>query len=145
MLHRESTIVGAWLKPFSEPIPDLMSTEVPPLASSASEDRTVAILSYITLIGFVVAVVLFSTGKKTALGAYHLRQTLGLLVASVVLWMGAVVLAFIPIIGPLTAMVIWAGLFVRWLMGLIAAINGQQKPMPVLGDNFQKWFAGAFN
>jgi uncharacterized membrane protein len=55
------------------------------------------------------------------------------------------VLAFIPIIGPLTAMVIWAGLFVLWLMGLIAAINGQQKPMPVLGDNFQKWFAGAFN
>ena len=122
-----------------------MSTEVPPLASSASEDRTVAILSYITLIGFVVAVVLFSTGKKTALGAYHLRQALGLLVASVVLWMGAVVLAFIPIIGPLTAMIIWAGLFVLWLMGLIAAINGQQKPMPVLGDNFQKWFAGAFN
>lgn len=136
---------GACLKPFAEPIPDLMSTEATPIVPSTSEDRTVAILSYITLIGFIVAVVLHSTGKKTSLGAYHLRQTLGLLITSVVLWIGAAILAFIPIIGPLTAMVIWAGLFVLWLLGLITAINGQQKPMPVLGDNYQKWFAGAFN
>jgi len=29
-------------------------------------------------------------------------------------------------------------------MGLISAINGQQKPLPVVGAHFQKWFAGAF-
>lgn len=137
-------MVGACLKSFAEPIPEPMSTEVPPLTPSATEDRTVAILSYITLIGFIVAVVIHS-GKKTALGAYHLRQTLGLLISAVVMWMGAIVLAFIPILGPLTVMVIWLGFFVLWLLGLIAAINGQQKPMPVLGEHYQKWFANAFN
>lgn len=122
-----------------------MSTEVSPNVPSASEDRTVAILSYITLIGFVIAVVLHSSGKKTALGAYHLRQTLGLLITGLVLGIAAGILALIPILGVLTTFVIWGGLFVLWLLGLIAAINGQQKPMPVLGENYQKWFAGAFN
>jgi uncharacterized membrane protein len=122
-----------------------MSTEVSPNVPSASEDRTVAILSYITLIGFVIAVVLHSSGKKTALGAYHLRQTLGLLITGLVLGVAAGILALIPILGVLTTFVIWGGLFVLWLLGLIAAINGQQKPMPVLGENYQKWFAGAFN
>ena len=121
-----------------------MSTEVPPLTSPAAEDRTVAILSYVTLIGFIVAVVLHS-GKKTALGAFHLRQTLGLLISGLVVGVGAGVLAFIPFLGPLAIMAIWAGFFVLWLLGLIAAINGEQKPMPVLGESYQKWFAGAFN
>ena len=39
---------------------------------------------------------------------------------------------------------IFLGFFVLWLMGLLAAINGQQKPAPVLGENYQRWFAGAF-
>ena len=50
----------------------------PPVAPSQGEDRTVAILAYLTLIGFIVAIVLHSN-KKTKLGAFHLRQMLGLL------------------------------------------------------------------
>ncbi len=119
-----------------------MSTS-PETLSIAPEDRTVAILSYLTIIGFIVALVLHSS-KKTALGAYHLRQTLGLIVSALVLGVAGFVLAFIPILGWLAVMAAWIGFFVLWLLGLIAAVNGQQKPVPVLGDNFQKWFAGAF-
>ena len=52
-----------------------------PAASAvpAKEDTTVALLSYITIIGFIIAIVLHSS-KKTALGAFHLRQVLGLFV-----------------------------------------------------------------
>jgi len=39
---------------------------------------------------------------------------------------------------------IMIGLFVLWLMGLLAAVNGQQKPMPLMGPLYQKWFANAF-
>lgn len=53
-------------------------------------------------------------------------------------------LAFIPILGWVAIMTIWLGLLVLWVMGLIAALNGQQKPVPVLGENYQKWFGGAF-
>lgn len=126
-----------------------MSLEPPPVAAPvapAAEDRTVAILAYITLIGFIVAIVMHSS-KKTALGAYHLRQMLGLFVFSVVAWLGLMVVAFIPVVNMLNVLLSPAlfilGL-VLWLLGLLAAINGQQKPMPILGENFQKWFEGAF-
>lgn len=109
----------------------------------ATEDRTVAILSYLTLIGFIIALVMHSS-KKTALGAYHLRQTLGLIITALALSVGGIVLMFIPIIGWLAVMVAWVGLLVLVVMGLISAVNGQQKPVPLLGEHFQKWFSSAF-
>jgi hypothetical protein len=30
-------------------------------------------------------------------------------------------------------------------MGFIAAVNGQMKPMPVVGELYQKWFGTAFD
>jgi uncharacterized membrane protein len=120
-----------------------MSIDTPPPAAPASEDRTVAILTYLTLIGFIVAIVIHSS-KKTTLGAFHLRQGLGLLVSGIALGIGGFVLAFIPFVGWIALMAAWVGFLVLWLMGLIAAVNGQQKPMPVLGEHYQKWFSGAF-
>ena len=115
-----------------------------PTPPPTTEDRTVAILAYITIIGFIIAIVIHS-GKKTALGAFHLRQVLGLIVSGLVTWVACIVLAFIPILGWLAIIVAWIGFFIMWLMGLIAAASGQQKPMPILGARFQKWFGGAFN
>jgi uncharacterized membrane protein len=128
-----------------------MSTEAPPpppppapaAAASAAEDRTVAILAYITIIGFIIAIVMHGS-KKTALGAYHLRQALGLFITGFVFWPCSIVLVFIPILGWLAIMVAWIALLVFILMGLIGAASGQQKPVPVLGEKYQKWFANAF-
>lgn len=105
-----------------------------------------AILAYLTLIGFIVAVVMHGN-KKTRLGSYHLRQALGLMITGIALWMAIFVIAFIPFIGwiiSIASMVIWLGLFVLWLMGFIAAASGQNKPVPVLGEHYQKWFSTAF-
>lgn len=121
-----------------------MSTETPPPASAPAEDRTVAILTYLTIIGFIIAIVIHSS-KKTALGSFHLRQGLGLIVSGIALGVCGVVLMFIPILGWLAVLAAWLLFFVMWLMGLIAAASGQQKPAPVLGAQYQKWFSGAFN
>lgn len=122
-----------------------MSTDTPPPAAT-TEDRTVAILAYITIIGFIVAIVMHSS-KKTALGTFHLRQVLGLIVTGLALWLPGMIISFIPFVN-LLMLLVWPvvgiGLLVLWVMGLIAAVNGQQKPMPVLGENYQKWFGGAF-
>lgn len=95
--------------------------------------KVVAIVSYLGLIGWIIAIIVHGNGK-TSLGAYHLRQSLGImltgLVGSLVFW--------IPIVG-------WAlaiGLLVFWILGLISAVNGQEKPVPVLGKFYQKTFAG---
>ena len=116
-----------------------------PVASS-SEDKTVAILAYLTLIGFIVAVVMHGS-KKTQLGAYHLRQALGLMVTAIALWVAIFIIAFIPFIGwmiSIMSVIVWLGLFVLWLMGFIAAASGQMKLVPVLGEHYQKWFSTAF-
>jgi len=103
----------------------------PPPMVSATEDKTVAILSYITLIGFIVAIVL-NSNKKTKLGAFHLRQVLGLFLTGV--------LCIIPLLG----LVVAIGLLVFWIMGLISAIKGEMKPVPLLGAMYQKWFGTTF-
>jgi uncharacterized membrane protein len=123
--------------------PPVTSTAPPPVAV-ASEDKTVAILSYITLLGFIAAIVIHSN-KKTALGAFHLRQTLGLFLTAIAVGIGGVVLAIIPILGILCLFAIWVGILVLWVMGFIAALNGQMKPMPVVGPMYQKWFGTTFN
>jgi uncharacterized membrane protein len=120
------------------------TSSVPLPASSASEDKTTAIVSYLTLIGFIVAIILHGS-KKTRLGAYHLRQSLGLMLTSIVVAIAATILAFIPFVGWLAALAAWVGVFVLWIVGLLAAINGEQKPVPVLGIHFQQWFGTAFD
>lgn len=116
-----------------------MTTPDTPPVMGAPEDRTVAILSYLTIIGFIIALIIHN-GNKTKLGAYHLRQMLGLILASLV--GGA--LGVVPLLGWLAMVVVWIGLLVLWVMGLVSAINAQAKPVPLIGEQFQKWFQNAF-
>jgi uncharacterized membrane protein len=114
--------------------------------AAVTEDKTVAILSYITLIGFIVAIIIHSS-KKTALGAYHLRQVLGFLILSIVVYVCLMVVAFIPVVRMLDLIaypVVGIALLIFWIMGLIAAINGEKKPMPLVGPMFQQWFGTTF-
>ena len=75
-----------------------MDTTVPPsqaaVAGAATEDKTVAIISYITIIGFIAAIFLHQN-NKTQLGAFHLRQVLGIVLTGVAGGMIGVV----PILG----------------------------------------------
>jgi hypothetical protein len=41
-------------------------------------------------------------------------------------------------------LVLWLGFLTLVVMGFINAVTGKMKPVPVLGDNYQKWFSGAF-
>ena len=125
-------------------------SDTPPPATPAKEDTTVALLAYITPIAFMVGIVIaiiMHSNKKTALGAYHLRQSLGLIITSIVIWIPCIIISLIPVVGMVMVLlgpVIWITLLVFWIMGLMAAINGQMKPLPVVGEHYQKWFAGAF-
>lgn len=127
-----------------------------PAPAAGAEDKTVAVLSYCTLIGLIVAIILHQQ-KKTKLGAYHLRQVLGYIIAATV---GGICLAIVcAIVGFVLALVIkvfavivvWVvwfaffiGTLVLWVMGILSAIKGEMKPMPVVGPYFQKWFGNAF-
>ena len=124
-----------------------MDTTTPaqtPPPATAGEDKTVAIVAYLTLIGFIVAIIIHSN-KKTKLGAFHLRQMLGFILTWVAVVVCQFILIFIPILGWLDILVLWCSLLVLWVLGLIAAINGQMTPMPVVGPLYQKWFGTTFD
>ena len=121
-----------------------------PETPATKEDTTVALLAYITPLAFMVGIVIpiiMHNNKKTALGAFHLRQSLGLILTSLVIWIPFMVIAFIPLLN-LLLVVLWPlfgiAMFVFWIMGLLAAINGQQKPLPLVGEYYQKLLANAF-
>ncbi|MBW2965987.1 hypothetical protein KY342_02705 [Candidatus Woesearchaeota archaeon] len=94
------------------------------------QSKLVAILSYITLIGWVVALIL-NMQKKTELGSFHIRQALLIMIVGIVLW-------WIPVIGWILNIIV----FVFWVMGLVYAIQGQQKEVPLIGAYAQQWFKG---
>ena len=99
-------------------------------AGGANEEgKTIAIISYITWVGWVIALVM-NMDKKNDFAKFHLRQTL-------LIWLGSL-LAWIPFIGW-----IW-GLFllIIWIIGLVAAVNGEKKEVPLLGPLAQDWFKG---
>ncbi|MEO5958287.1 MAG: hypothetical protein ABIZ49_08975 [Opitutaceae bacterium] len=110
------------------------------VTASTTEDKTTAIVAYLTLIGFIVAIIMHGS-KKTRLGSYHLRQALGIMLTGIA---GSVVM-IIPILGWIAGPCLWIGAFVLWIFGLIAAANGQLKPAPLLGAHYQKWFGTAFD
>lgn len=111
----------------------MMEEKAPFRATSPGNDNTTAIIAYLTLIGFIVAIVLHSQ-RHTLLGAYHLRQMMGLLLL-------AIGVSFIPFVNIFA----WVFFVVLWVFGLMNAINGRKKPIPLLGEHFETWFKGAFN
>lgn len=104
-----------------------------------------AIVAYITLIGFIIAIILHGQ-KKTALGAYHLRQALGLIIAGIALWIGGMLLAVITLgFGALLMPLIGLLMLIAVILGVVNAANGEMKPSFLFGKQYEQWFRNAFN
>ncbi|WP_316832203.1 DUF4870 domain-containing protein [Pedobacter aquatilis] len=116
--------------------------------ATTDNGKTAGILSYFTIVGWLIAYFAMHKDNKTELGSYQLRQTLLFAIASTVLWwalsflLGIIVLS--TGIGALVYIVylVQIALFIIWLIGLIGAINGEKKPMPIIGEKAQTMFPG---
>ena len=105
-------------------------------STSSDNGKTIAIISYITLIGWIIAFVMHSS-NKTKLGGFHVRQSLGLMILSIINYV-----LFIALQIWILYAIIGIALFILWILGLVGAIQGEEKPIPVLGAQFQDWFKG---
>lgn len=106
------------------------------METTTDNGKTVAIIAYITLIGWIIALIM-NNGNKTAIGSYHLRQSLGIICVGVILNILASIIG-ISIIN----WIVWAGVLVLWILGILSAVQGEMKPVPVVGEKFQEWFKG---
>jgi uncharacterized membrane protein len=103
--------------------------------------RKIAPLCYLTFIGFIVAALLYAAGdEKKSVDRFHLRQSLGLYVTALCchlifrLFNGDLITFEIP------SLLVFIPLFILWFMGFNNAMNGQEKPLPVVGRLYQKLF-----
>jgi uncharacterized membrane protein len=96
---------------------------------NAEDGKTMAIIAYITWVGLLIAFIM-NNDKKNSFAKFHIRQSLLLTLAGF--------LAVVPLIGWIWGICV----FVLWVIGLIAAINGQEKEVPIVGKYAQEWFKG---
>lgn len=104
--------------------------------------KTIAWLSYVTIIGWIVALVQHSNSQvKSSLAVFHLRQSFGLIITWVAMYFAGIVIAVATLgVGIILMWILYIAVFVLWILGLISAINGEEKPVPLLGELYQKWF-----
>lgn len=103
--------------------------------SNSSNAQLIAIVSYLTLIGWIIAFVLYQN-DKSELAIFHIRQTLGIYLIGIV----GVLFFWIPLIGWILSIILPIFIFVLWIVGLINAAQGETKPVPLVGDFIQDLF-----
>ena len=93
-----------------------------------SNSKTASVLSYITWVGFLIALIMRDPADRFT--AHHMNQALVLNLVSLV----AGALNIIPIIGNIAGLVIGIGVFVLDIMGIARAASGSMEPLPFIGD-----------
>jgi uncharacterized membrane protein len=101
---------------------------------TVQDGKTIAIISYITWIGTLIAF-LMNNQQRNPFASFHIRQTIGL---------GLLFLVNTFVIDRFTddwiTTIITLALIVLWLIGLVGAVQGEEKKVPLFGDLFQEWF-----
>lgn len=101
---------------------------------TVQDGKTIAIISYITVIGTLIAFIM-NQNKHNYFASFHIRQAIGIFLVGLIVnfinrysnfdWLD---------------IILSIGVFVLWIIGLIGAIQGEEKRVPLLGDQFQEWF-----
>ena len=102
--------------------------------NTIEQGKTAAITSYILIIGVFMAMSMNSE-NKSPFASFHIRQALGLSITFISL--GLIISNFD---NPMLSISMWIFVSVLWAYGIFSAINGETKPLPLLGNLFQKWF-----
>jgi uncharacterized membrane protein len=95
------------------------------------EGKLFAILGYIIPLVFIVPLI----QKDNHFSLFHAKQVILLVIACV----AASVLTVIPFLGCLTIF-LFLPILVFVIMGLVFAIQGQYKPLPLIGQYAEEWF-----
>jgi len=101
---------------------------------TVQDGKMIAIISYITVIGTLIAFIM-NQNKHNYFASFHIRQAIGVFAVGLL----------VNFISRYTNidfldMILGIGVFILWIMGLIGAIKGEERLVPLLGEQFQEWF-----
>jgi uncharacterized membrane protein len=117
------------------------------LTPSDEDGKAAGIVSYFFIVGWLIAYFALHH-NKTGLGSYQLRQTLLFHIISTVAVVALDILFFYLLFSPdywAASALNWlvrTSIIVLWVFGFLGAINGEKKPMPLIGKKAQTMFPG---
>lgn len=92
------------------------------------------------LISIIGVVIVLATKKDRGnLSIYHAKQGLALFILEIIVSVIWAILAWIPFIGWLIGYLLWLGLLVLAIMGIINAVNNKMSPLPLIGQYGDKF------
>jgi len=113
------------------------------------DKKTMAIVSYITIIGWLISFFSYKDKEKNSLVSYHLKQAFGLFVTMfcinialrilITIFSAINLISIVGIIG-LLAMLLSVTYLVLLIIGIITASKEEEKPLPIIGKMFEGKF-----
>lgn len=110
---------------------DEQTVSQPAVAPATASNDDIEKNKGIAAVTYILFFLPYLAAKDSKFAMFHANQSLVLLIVSVV---GNVVLPLIPILGWILWPFFWLAVFVLWLIGVINALNGKMKPLPVIGS-----------
>lgn len=101
--------------------------------NTIKEGKTAAIISYLWWIGLLISFIM-NNSRRNTFTSFHIRQSIGISIFS--FGIGLFTKFGFPLIGN----ILFLSLFVLWVIGILGAIKGEEKSIPLVGDLFQDWF-----
>ncbi len=100
----------------------------------SSESKLFAFLAYfLGIVGFVIVLLV---KKKDSFAMYHAKQSLVLSIFAIIVYICGM---FIPIIGWFIILPLgYLAIIIFWVMGVIRALTGEEKPLPFIGGYADK-------
>jgi uncharacterized membrane protein len=100
-----------------------------PDAKDVAENKVFAILAYF---GILFLIPLFAA-KESPFARFHTNQGLILFLAYIAVWILTVVLGLISAVLSLIGSLLFLGLFILFILGVINAAKGELKELPLIG------------
>ncbi|MDP5027529.1 MAG: hypothetical protein NWQ14_04830 [Flavobacterium sp.] len=103
--------------------------------NETEQGKQTAIVSYLTIIGSIIAIFMNQEENRTEFASFHIRQALGIFLTFFLLgypigyfdnWM--------------VSASFWIFIFILWIYGFLTCLNNETKTVPFLGELFQKVF-----
>ena len=99
------------------------------LKRDAEDNKIMGILAYLGIL-FLVP---YLAAKESPFAKFHANQGCVLFIAYLAAGIAGFILVFIPYIGWLVSYVLYLGCFVLMILGIINAVKGEMKELPLIG------------
>lgn len=99
--------------------------------NTINQGKTMAAISYITLIGLLIAFIV-NNDKKNEFTKFHIGQSLRVWILGIVLYFAAIILVVATGVG-FFGYLGWAA-WILAILGIVNAVNGKAEPLPLIGN-----------